>query len=135
MSALPLSHGGDRAFYHASTDQIRLPELSSFQSLSGYYATAIHELGHWTGHKSRLDRDLSGSFGSQSYAFEELIAELTAAFILNEFNYQAELEHHASYLDNWLQALKNDKKYFFKAANLASKASEFLLPSEEKLAA
>jgi antirestriction protein ArdC len=130
-----ISHGGDRAFYHPSTDQIRLPELSSFQSLSGYYATAIHELGHWTGHKSRLDRDLSGSFGSQSYAFEELIAELTAAFILNEFNYQAELEHHASYLDNWLQALKNDKKYFFKAANLASKASEFLLPSEEKLAA
>ena len=130
-----INHGGDRAFYHQSSDQINLPELSSFSRLSAYYATAIHELGHWTGHKSRLDRDLSGRFGSQSYAFEELIAELTAAFVLNEFNYQAELEHHASYLDNWLQALKNDKKYFFKAASLASKASEFLLPNEESLAA
>ena len=122
-----ISHGGDRAFYHASSDQIRLPELSSFESLSSYYATAIHELGHWTGHETRLKRNLSGSFGTQSYAFEELIAELTAAFVLNEFNYSGELENHASYLNNWLSALKDDKKYFFKAASLASKASEFLL--------
>jgi antirestriction protein ArdC len=122
-----ISHGGDRAFYHPTRDEIRLPELGSFQSLAGYYATAIHELGHWTGHSSRLDRDLSGSFGSKSYAFEELIAELTAAFVLNEFNYTGELENHASYLDHWLGALKSDNTYFFKAASMATKASQFLL--------
>jgi antirestriction protein ArdC len=130
-----INHGGERAFYHPDSDRINLPELSRFSRLSAYYATAIHELGHWTGHESRLNRDLSGNFGSQSYAFEELIAELTAAFVLNEFNYQAEIEHHASYLDHWLNALKNDKKYFFKAVSLASKASEFLLPHQETLAA
>jgi antirestriction protein ArdC len=122
-----ISHGGDRAFYHPATDKVQLPELSNFKSLSGYYATAIHELGHWTGHKTRLDRDLSGSFGTQSYAFEELVAELTAAFVLNDFNYSGELENHASYINNWLSALKDDKKYFFKAASLANKASEFLM--------
>jgi antirestriction protein ArdC len=121
------AHGGDRAFYHPTTDRVQLPELSNFKNLSGYYATAIHELGHWTGHKTRLDRDLSGSFGTQSYAFEELVAELTAAFVLNDFNYSGELENHASYINNWLSALKDDKKYFFKAASLANKASEFLM--------
>ncbi|MCA2710385.1 MAG: DUF1738 domain-containing protein [Microcystis sp. M015S2] len=122
-----ISHGGDRAFYSPERDEIRLPELSSFQSLAGYYGTAIHELAHWTGHKTRLNRDLSGDFGSQSYAFEELIAEIAAAFVLNEFNYTGELEHHANYLGSWLKALKNDNKYFFKAAGMATKASLFLL--------
>ncbi|NCR26748.1 MAG: hypothetical protein GPJ25_10165 [Microcystis aeruginosa LE13-04] len=64
-----ISHGGDRAFYSPERDDIRQTELSSFQSLAGYYGTAIHELAHWTGHKTRLNRNLSGGFGSQSYAF------------------------------------------------------------------
>jgi antirestriction protein ArdC len=122
-----IRYGGDRAFYAPSLDKIQLPERESFKSAEGFYGTAIHELGHWTGHSSRLDRPLCGQFGSASYAYEELIAELTAAFMGDRFGLSTEIENHASYLENWLKALKDDKKYFFKAASEARKASAFLL--------
>jgi antirestriction protein ArdC len=122
-----ISYRGDRAFYHPATDQIKLPNRTDFKTSAGFYSTAIHELGHWTGHSSRLNRPMCGQFGSQSYAYEELIAELTAAFIGNDYGLSAELENHASYLESWLKALKDDKKYFFKAAGEARKASQFLL--------
>ncbi|CAN1213583.1 zincin-like metallopeptidase domain-containing protein [Tumidithrix helvetica PCC 7403] len=123
-----IKHGNSgRAFYAPAVDAIMLPEFSQFTSASGYYATAIHELTHWTGHKTRCDRDLSGKFGSKAYAYEELIAEIGAAFTCNEFGITNEIENHASYIDSWIQALKNDKKYFFKAAAEARRASEYLL--------
>ena len=123
-----IKHGNsDRAFYAPAVDSIMLPEFSQFTSASGYYATAIHELTHWTGHQSRCDRNLTGSFGSMSYAYEELIAEIGSAFTCNEFGITNEIENHASYIDSWLQALKDDKQYFFKAASEARKASEYLL--------
>lgn len=121
-------HGGDQACYSPSTDIIKLPEKKQFRELSGYYATAIHELSHWTGHESRLNREMSGGFGSEKYAFEELIAELSTSFILNEYGIEAEVENHASYLANWLSALKGDKSFFFSAATAARKAAEFILP-------
>jgi len=122
-----IRYGGDRAFYAPSVDRIQLPERESFHKVEGFYSTAIHELAHWTGHESRLDRPMCGQFGSQSYAYEELIAELSAAFVGDRYGLSAELENHASYLQSWLKALKEDKKYFFKAAFEARKATEFLL--------
>jgi len=122
-----IRNGGDRACYSPTADAILMPEFSQFSSASAFYATQIHELTHWTGHRTRCDRDLLGSFGSKSYAYEELIAELGAAFTCNEFGITNELENHASYIASWLEALKNDRKFFFKAASEARKASEYLL--------
>lgn len=125
-------HGGNRAFYQPRTDEIHLPEFSQFTNAEKYYATTIHELGHWTGHETRLNREgiNSGSFGSETYAFEELIAELSSAFIGNcifpEYVAQ-DLEHHASYLNSWLAKLKKDDRAFFKAVSQAQKAADYLL--------
>lgn len=131
-----ISHGDSgRAFYTPTVDAIMLPNFDQFTSASGYYATAIHELTHWTGHKSRCDRDLSGRFGSKSYAYEELIAEIGAAFTCNQFGINNEIENHASYIASWIQALKNDQKFFFKAAAEAKRASEYLLEITAKIAA
>src|SRR4051812_14335681 len=76
--------GGDRACYVPAVDCIMLPPFGAFEGPEHYYATRLHETGHWTGHPSRLNRDLSGRFGSRSYAGEELVAELTAAFLCAE---------------------------------------------------
>lgn len=119
--------GGDRAFYSPTVDKIMVPEFHSFTSIEGYYATLLHEFGHSTGHPTRLNRDLTGGFGSVKYAKEELVAELTAAFLCNELQLTPRLEHHASYIGSWLQGLKNDKKYFFDAVSSAKRASEYLM--------
>lgn len=118
---------GNVACYDPHRDAIAMPCYESFTGTEGYYATLIHELTHWTGHSSRCDRDLSGKFGTQKYAAEELIAELGAAFVCNELRINCAIEHHASYLDSWLQVLKADNKAFFKAANSAQKAATFLM--------
>ncbi|WP_126148334.1 ArdC family protein [Synechococcus elongatus] len=119
--------GGCEAFYSPSLDRLAVPDPAVFSSIEAYYATVIHELSHWTGHPSRLDRDQSGSFASASYAFEELIAELGAAFCGDRLGIETDLENHASYLDHWLERLRSDKKAFFKAASQARKAADLLL--------
>ena len=121
-----INHVGVRAFYSPSQDTITMPTQDRFTSSSDYYATLWHELTHSTAHKSRLDRKLTGGFGSQDYAFEELIAELGAAFCCADLGVFGEIQHK-SYIASWLKALNNDKKYIFKAASLASKAHQFLL--------
>lgn len=121
-----ISHGGDAAFYMPSQDRIQLPNKGSFNSESNYYATAFHELGHWTGSKSRLDRDLDkGRFGNPAYAFEELVAEITAAYLCSDYKIQGELRH-AGYIEHWLKACKDDSKAIFKAAALAQKATDYI---------
>jgi len=134
--------GGDRACYSSALDKIQMPKYEDFTAAEPYYATFIHELIHRTGHPSRLDRKLGNKFGSQAYAFEELIAELGAAFVCNELGMSGELENHASYLDDWLKVLKSDKKAFMDAASSAQKAANLLLenagmvaPVEEPVAA
>ena len=122
-----IQFGGDRACYSPSGDRIQMPHYSDFSSPQFYYATAIHELTHWTGHYSRLNRAIQNSFGTQSYAFEELVAELGAAFVCNELGIVPELEHHASYLEGWISILKSDNRAFFKASALAQKAAMLLL--------
>ncbi|MFM8297532.1 MAG: ArdC family protein [Microcystis aeruginosa] len=118
--------GGNVAMYHIATDTIRLPEYETFSNATAYYATYLHELVHWTGHQKRCNRPLKNKFGSWSYAFEELIAEIGAAMVCNQLGIDSKLEHHASYLDFWLKILKDDKKAFFDAARLAIGATQYL---------
>jgi len=121
-----ISHGGDAAFYAPSQDRIQLPNKTAFDAESSYYATAFHELGHWTGAKSRLDRQLDkGRFGNPAYAFEELVAEMTAAFLCQDYGIQGELRH-AGYIQSWLKACRDDSKAIFKAAALAQKAADYI---------
>lgn len=93
-----------------------------------YYGVLFHELTHWTGHKSRLDRSLKHKFGDPKYAFEELIAEMGAAFCCARLRIQTSVrEDHAAYIQNWLSALREDKKAIFKAAAYAQKATDYIL--------
>lgn len=90
-SGAVVREGGDRAFYAPSTDSIQMPPRGAFRSAESWAATMMHELGHWTGHPSRLDRNLSGRFGSAAYAMEELRAELASAFVGAELGIPAEV--------------------------------------------
>lgn len=117
-----------QAFYSPSQDTIKMPPRENFYKPENAYAVALHELTHWTGHKSRLDRDFTGRFGSESYAFEELVAELGASFLCAHIGLKnVEMEHHASYIQSWLRVLKNDSKAIFTASKHASAAYQFVL--------
>lgn len=125
-----ISHGGDAAFYSPAHDRIQLPQQSSFHSVANYYATAFHELAHWTGAKHRLDRKLEkGRFGNPEYAFEELVAEMSAAFLCADHGIAGELRH-AGYIQSWLKALRDDKTAIFKASALAQKAASYIMAQE-----
>ena len=129
FASLPLSvtHGGSSAFYRPSTDEICLPAYADFRSANAYYATRGHESVHATGAKTRLDRDLTGRFGSESYAVEELIAELGAAFLCADLALAPELRNdHAGYVESWLKVLKGDKRAIFTAAAKAQQAVDWL---------
>ena len=129
-----INFNGNSAFYRPSTDEITLPKKEDFTSENNFYATALHELGHWTGHESRLKRDFTGTFGTESYAFEELVAELSAAMTMAELGLnEATMEHHADYLQSWLKVLKNDKTALFKASSLAQKATDCILQFGETI--
>ncbi|MNB99511.1 DNA primase TraC [compost metagenome] len=120
---------GDHAFYQPVRDLIQLPTKGQFEDVGSYYATALHELTHWSGHLSRLNRDgINGghAFGSAEYAFEELVAEMGAAFLCALTGTQGELRHE-EYLASWLKILKEDKRAIFRASGLAREASEYLL--------
>lgn len=118
-------HGHGQAMFIPSKDIVCMPNFSDFHSADSYYCTMFHELSHWTGHKTRLDRDLKNRFGTQSYAAEELVAELSAAFLCAEFSIDNETQS-AAYIANWIQLLKNDPRAFFTAASAAQKAADFL---------
>ena len=118
--------GGGTAFYSPAADFVAVPPQQAFTRQIDYYRTALHELGHWTGHPTRLGRDQSGGFGSPSYAREELVAELCAAFTCASLGITPTVRH-ADYLGSWLDVLRSDSRAIFKAAGLASKASDFLL--------
>lgn len=133
-----ITHGGDAAFYMPSADRIQLPNKTAFDAPEHYHATAFHELTHWTGHKSRCDRDLSKSrYGNPEYAFEELVAEMGAAFLCADHGIKGELRH-AGYIGHWLKACREDSKAVFRAAALAQKAADYMQNldfSSEQLAA
>lgn len=121
-----ITEKGQAAFFTPATDEIFLPERRRFADAANFYATGLHELVHWSGAKSRLHREMKGRFGTAGYAVEELIAELGAAFLMADLNVIGEVQHE-SYIASWLESLKNDKRFIFKAASAASKAHRYLM--------
>lgn len=126
-----IKHGGNRACFIPSIDQIHMPNKEDFfttdngSNVEHYYATLFHELTHWSGHKTRLDRELS--MEKEKYAFEELIAELGACFLCADHGIKTEArDDHAKYIESWLKALKSDKAFIPQAAAQAQKAADFL---------
>lgn len=116
----------DGAFYRPGTDSIHLPPVDQFKSAADYYGTALHELAHWTGHESRLNRDLTGAFGSESYAREELRAELSSYLLAAEYGIPHNVDRHASYVESWIGALSNDKNEIFKASREADSMIDYM---------
>lgn len=121
-----IHHGGVQAYYSPLKDVIWLPEPTRFTCAEDYYRVALHELTHWSGHAARCNRPLQGRQHIEAYAFEELVAEMGSAFLCGHCGLPASLQH-ASYVDHWLQALRNDRRLIFTAAALAQKASDYLL--------
>jgi antirestriction protein ArdC len=128
-----IRHGGDEAYFHRLKDFVQMPERISFVGtdtstpLEAYYAVLLHELTHWTGASSRLDRTFGQRFGDAAYAAEELVAELGSAFMCAELGITpAPRADHAQYLAHWLKLLKSDKRAVFVAAAKASEATRFL---------
>ena len=123
-----IHHGGNSAYYAPARDLIQLPPFEAFKDKESYYATALHELTHWTKHKDRLERDFSAKrFGDTGYAREELVAELGAAFLCADLGITPEIrDDHAAYLGHWLNVLKEDKRAIFSAAAHAQRAADYL---------
>lgn len=118
--------GGERAFYMPAQDYVRVPPPQAYFEPINWHRTALHEIGHAVGHHSRLNRDLTGSFGSKKYAFEELIAEISAAFCCASLGI-APTVRHADYIGPWLEVLREDNRAIVRAASQASKAADFIL--------
>lgn len=121
-----------RAYYSPTDDKVVLPIKEQFTSEAGYYGTAFNELTHSTGHNSRLDRIVAGSFsfGDETYSKEELVAEIGSATILNLLGIETDssIRNNAAYIQSWIKALRNDKKLIVSAASKASKAVELIAP-------
>lgn len=127
-SGAQIRHGYTKAYFDVAQDEVCMPAPESFESPAAYYAVAMHELAHWTGGKARLDRDQGGSFGSDAYAFEELIAELGSAYLCAQVGIaDSTVPNHASYLASWVKVLKADKSAIFTASKQAGQAYDFLL--------
>ena len=123
-----IRHGGDRACYVANIDQIWLPKFEQFRDAVSYYSVLAHECVHWTGAKHRLDRDLTGRFGGDSYAMEELVAELGSAFVAAHLGISIEPRRdHAAYIASWLRVLRGDARAILIASTKAQQAADFLI--------
>jgi antirestriction protein ArdC len=120
-----IREGYGEAYFVPSHDFISMPAFQAFKGADHFYNVAFHELTHWTGYKSRLDRDLKNRFGSRDYAAEELVAELGAAFLCAEFGFDGDVRH-AGYIATWIELLKADKRAFLTACSKASKAADYL---------
>jgi antirestriction protein ArdC len=116
----------NEAYYLPKTDEIHLPPKTAFPALANYYAVALHELGHWTGHTSRMNRELCGGFGSPSYAKEELRAEMASVYLSMDIGIPFDPSNHAAYTQSWLKILKKDKMEFHRAAADAVKIAAYI---------
>jgi antirestriction protein ArdC len=124
---VPIRHGGDRAFYAPAADYIQLPPFEAFRDAQAHAATALHEMVHASGHKSRLARDLGKRFGDEAYAAEELIAEIGSAFLCADLGIALDpRDDHAAYIATWLAVLRRDSRAIFLAAAQAQRAVEYL---------
>lgn len=129
------SEGGDKAFYNPSRDRITLPEMNKFETEYDYMATLLHEAGHATGHISRLNRDMTGVFGSPEYAREELRAEIASAFAAQvvgiDYQQNQYMENHEAYVQDWISVLENSPNELFAAIKDAEKISDYLIEKGE----
>ena len=120
---------GSSAYYIPKQDLVNLPPIDTFRTTEGYVATKFHEYAHSTGHKARLNRPgVMGvaSFGGEEYSFEELVAELTSAYLCASKGIDNTLENSAGYIQNWLKVLKDDKTMLLKASGKATAAVEYI---------
>lgn len=125
-SGAKIFEDGSAPHYNPSKDEIHVPKFESFTNSGAFADTVLHELGHWTGAKNRLNRDMSGVFGSESYAKEELRAEIASMMMCDRLGIKHNVQNQYSYINEWLKVLKKDKKEIFNAANDASKIVKFL---------
>lgn len=123
-----IRHAGNQAFYAIGADFVQMPPFEFFKDPESYYATLAHECSHWTRHPSRLDRDFKRKkWGDEGYAMEELVAEISSAFLSADLGITPEVrEDHAAYIGSWLKVLNEDKRAIFSAAAHAQRAAEFL---------
>ena len=129
-SRAEIIYGGGRAYYQPSTDSIHMPPKGDFINATGYYSVLLHELTHWTGHSSRLNRNITSGKYTQTYAREELVAEIGSMFISCAARIPQSdevFQNHASYVDSWLECIKNDPNAIFKAAADANRAADYIL--------
>ena len=126
-------YGGSQAYYKASNDEVHLPKRADFKSMQEFYSTALHEIGHSTGHESRLNRDLSGGFGSEKYAMEELRAEIASIFMEQDVGIEASegrLQNNAAYLQSWKEEIKENPNALFTAITDADKIAKYVSERE-----
>ena len=127
-----ISYGGDRAAYIPSQDRIIMPKAEQFLSQEGFYSTVLHELAHWTAHPTRLNRELGQRFGDRAYAFEELIAETSAALTAAQAGVVPEPRAEtAKYLNNWVEAMREDKRIVITVFSKAQAATDFILEGSQ----
>ncbi len=127
--SVPVTWGGGQACYLPACDRIQLPERCAFQSASALYATWAHEAIHSTGHARRLQRDLSGRFGSRAYAREELVAELGAVLLGDRLEIGSDCQNHAAYLGHWIELLKESPRVLFQVLSQARQAVDLVAPT------
>ena len=126
QSGVDLRIGGNEAYYSPSGDYVAVPPQMAFHASINWYRTVLHELGHWSGHPSRLGRDQSGAFASALYAKEELVAEMASAFTCASLGIEPTVRH-SDYIGAWLEVLRGDERAIFRAASAASKAADYLV--------
>jgi antirestriction protein ArdC len=137
---VPIRYGSPSAAYSPSRDEIRMPNREWFTTPEYFYATALHEISHSTGHTSRMNRDITNSFGTEAYAMEELRAEMASAFVFQDIgmsvtpeDMEEYVKEHAAYTQNWLKTLKDDYKEFYKATRDAVKIADYVLAYDRTL--
>lgn len=121
----------NEAYYNPGEDKIYMPLAKQFVSKEAFYNVIFHELAHFVGAKNRLGRDLSGAFLSKLYAFEELICEISSAYVCAVLGYESRITDNVEYIDSWLKVMKNDKQFIIQAASQAQKASDYILEFEK----
>jgi antirestriction protein ArdC len=131
--SIDIRHGGSQACYIPSRDHVHMPDFACFRDAVAYYAVLLHECGHASGARHRLDRDLSGRFGSAAYAMEECTVELLSAMICSDLNLSVEPRpDHARYIASWLEVLRSDKRAIFTAASKAQQIADWMHAQQDK---
>ncbi|MFN9685500.1 MAG: ArdC family protein [Cyanobacteriota bacterium] len=128
--AVPMNHGGSRAYYNPLDDRIQLPDRCAFHSAAAFYATWAHEALHSTGHPARLKRDLSATMGSMAYAREELVAELGAVLLGDRLEIGSNVSNHAAYLSEWIKLLQGSPKLLYRLLGEARQAADLICPTQ-----